>query len=78
MLLLLLWGFFVVVFFKIRKRFVGRMADVREVGRIDIEGNGGKKNKKKTIEHEGNRLGLKARPRPRPLTPGKNVDKLTK
>ena len=42
--LLLLWGFFVVVFFKIRKRFVGRMGDVREVGRIEIEGNGEDRN----------------------------------
>ena len=32
-------------------------------------------NKKKTIEHRGDPVGLKPRPRPRPLTPGKNVDK---
>ena len=48
---------------------------MKVMGRIEIEGNGEKKTKKKTIEHEGNRLGLKARPRPRPRTPGKNVDK---
>ena len=41
LLLLLLWGIF--FFFKIRNRFVGRMGDVREVGRIEIEGNGEKK-----------------------------------
>ena len=81
LLLLLLWGFLLLLFiyfFKIRNRFVGRMGDVREVGRIEIEGNGEEKRKKKTIEHEGNWLGLKARPRPRPLTPGKNVDKTHK
>ena len=31
---------FLFLFFKIRNRFVGRMGDVREVGRIEIEGNG--------------------------------------
>ena len=31
-------------FFKIRNRFVGRMGDVREVGRIEIEGNGEDRN----------------------------------
>ena len=34
-------------FLKIRNRFVGRMGDVREVGRIEIEGNGEEKRKKK-------------------------------
>ena len=41
LLLLLLLFFF---FFKIRNRFVGRMGDVREVGRIEIEGNGEDRN----------------------------------
>ena len=42
-------GFFIIIiiiffFFKIRNRFVGRMGDVREVGRIEIEGNGEDRN----------------------------------
>ena len=46
LLLLLLWGFLLLLlfFFKIRNRFVGRMGDVREVGRIEIEGNGEDRN----------------------------------
>ena len=41
---------------------------------MKVMGRKKERKEKKTIEHEGNRLGLKARPRPRPLTPGKNVD----
>ena len=44
--LLLLWGFLLLLFFffKIRNRFVGRRGHVREVGRIEIEGNGEDRN----------------------------------
>ena len=50
---------FIYFFFKIN-RFVGRMGDVREVWRIEIEGNGEKKEKKKNGRTRGEPVGPQA------------------